>query len=98
MICKITLIFLLIVFCALIDGNTLFQDDDDENDFELSNAKKEMFLRAMTNDEDDFVDKRQSGKNCVSCGWLGLNCCSPNVCVKHLLRNKCMKIKGRGIK
>ncbi len=94
MICKITLIFLLIVFCALIDGNTLFQDDD-ENDFELSNPEKEMFLRAMTNDEDDFVDKRQSGRNCVSCGWLGRSCCSPNVCVKHLLRNRCMQIKGR---
>jgi hypothetical protein len=96
MICKISVILFLIGFCVLIDGNNLFadNDDDDESGSELTNAKEELYRRAMTNDEEDFLDKRQSGQNCVSCGWLGLKCCAPNICVKNTLRNKCMKIKG----
>ena len=61
---------------------------DDDDDFQLSNAKARSFL----DDADDY-EKRASG-NCITCSRLTQSqCCSPDVCVKKMLHNECMRVK-----
>ncbi len=97
MICKISIILLFISFYTLIDGKNLLIDDDD-NGLEISNAKAQMFLRAMTDDDDDLFDKRENpiGKHCVKCKFKINPCCQPNICVKKFFWNECMEIKSVG--
>lgn len=69
----------------------------DSDNMELSDKKARMFLRSMTNDEDDDApsfDTRESGKKCVLCKF-GVNpCCAPNICIKKRFRpDECMEVK-----
>lgn len=98
MICKITIILLVLSICSLIDGKPSYLNDN--NDLEITNEKARMFLRSMLNDDsssDDLFDRRESGKNCVPCKFKLNKCCAPNICVKKLLWNECMEIKTSGI-
>jgi hypothetical protein len=84
------------LLCMVVSSNAnrLFYDND--NDMELSNDKARMFLRAISNDDDDdspSFNTRESGKNCVRCK-LGINpCCAPNICIKKFFFDECMEIK-----
>jgi len=99
MICKISIILLLLSICSLIDGNRLFYNND--NDLELSNEKAQMFLRSILDDDSDgddmSYDKREWGKDCVKCKFKWNNCCKPNICIKKFFWNECMEIKTHGI-
>lgn len=99
MICKIAVALLLISLCSMIDGKRLFVDNDD--DIELSNAKAQMFLRSMLEDDsdsdDNTFDKRERGTDCVPCKFKVNPCCKPNICVKKFFWNECMEIKTHGI-
>ena len=99
MICKLSIIILIISFCSLIDGKRLFVDND--NDLELTNEKAQMFLRSMLNDDsdasDDKFDTRESGTDCVPCKFKMNKCCKPNICIKKFFWNECMEIKTHGI-
>ena len=87
------------LLCIVSSANAkrLFYNNDD--DMELSDKKARMFLRSMTNDNEDddalaSFDTRESGKNCVACKF-GINpCCAPNICIKKRFRpDECMEIK-----
>ena len=95
MICKISIIILVLSICSLIDGKRLFLNND--NDLELTNEKAQMFLRSMLNDDsddqNDLFDKREFGKNCVQCKFKINPCCAPNICLKKFPWNECMEIK-----
>ncbi|CAF3183632.1 unnamed protein product [Rotaria socialis] len=99
MISKISIIILILSICSFIDGKRLFLNND--NDLELSNEKAQMFLRSMLNDDensdDDSMDKREFGKNCVPCKFKINPCCAPNICVKKFFWNECMEIKIKGL-
>ena len=95
MICKISIVLLILSICSLIDSKRLFFNNDDE--LELSNERAQMFLSSMLNDNDDSNDeslnKREFGIDCVRCKF-GLNpCCKPNICVKKFFWDECMEIK-----
>ena len=92
MICKISVFFLLLSLFLFVNGKNFVADDDD-NQLELPNDQARMFLRAMTDDEDDSLDKREFGKNCVPCKFKLNPCCAPNMCIKKFFWNECMEIK-----
>ena len=99
MICKISIVLLILSICSLIDGKRLFFNNDDE--LELSNERAQMFLRSMLNDDDssdgndESFNKREFGTNCVKCKF-GVNpCCKPNICVKKFFWDECMEIQTK---
>jgi len=94
MICKISIILLVLSLCSLIDGKRSFLNDN--NDLELRNEEAQTFLQSNVNDDtnnDDSFDKREFGKNCVPCKFKINPCCAPNVCRKKFPWNECMEIK-----
>jgi hypothetical protein len=94
MIGKISIIFLVLSLCSLIDGKRSFLNDN--NDLELRNEEAQTFLQSNVNDDtnnDDSLDKREFGKNCVPCKFKINPCCAPNVCRKKFPWNECMEIK-----
>ncbi|UJR13237.1 hypothetical protein I4U23_000259 [Adineta vaga] len=63
-------------------------DNDDDNNFELTDVRARSFL-----DTADDYEKR-ADSNCVLCSKLTRSrCCAPNICVKKLLHNECIKVK-----
>jgi hypothetical protein len=102
MICKISVILLVLSICSLIDGKRSLTNND--NNLELSNEKAQMFLRSrLDNDDSDdddinqLVDRREFGQNCVPCKFKVNPCCAPNICIKKWFLNECMEIKTGGI-
>ncbi|CAF3773682.1 unnamed protein product [Rotaria socialis] len=96
-------IMLLVIFAFVFvistsNAKRLFYNND--NDMELTDKRARMFLRSMTNNDDDSnddtasLDTREFGKNCVACKF-GINpCCAPNICIKKRFRpDECMEIK-----
>ncbi|CAF3487159.1 unnamed protein product [Rotaria socialis] len=96
-------IMLLVIFAFVFvistsNAKRLFYNND--NDMELTDKRARMFLRSMTNNDDDSnddtasLDTRDFGKNCVACKF-GINpCCAPNICIKKRFRpDECMEIK-----
>ncbi|CAF3548605.1 unnamed protein product [Rotaria socialis] len=96
-------IILLVIFAFVFvistsNAKRLFYNND--NDMELTDKRARMFLRSMTNNDDDSnddtasLDTREFGKNCVACKF-GINpCCAPNICIKKRFRpDECMEIK-----
>lgn len=91
MICKISVFLLLLSVCVFVDGKNFVNDDEQ---LELANDQARMFLRAMTGDEDDdSLDKREFGTNCVPCKFKLNPCCAPNMCIKKFFWNECMEVK-----
>jgi hypothetical protein len=94
MICKISIILLVLSLCSIIDGKRSLNND---NNLELRNDQAQMFLRSILNEDsdsnDDSFDKREFGKNCVPCKFKINPCCPPNVCRKKFPWNECMEIK-----
>ena len=97
MICKISVILLVLSICSLIDGKRSLTNKD--NNLELSNEKAQMFLRSRLDDDDinQLVDRREFGSNCVPCKFKLNPCCAPNICIKKWFLNECMEIKTGGI-
>ena len=63
-------------------------DNDDDNDFQISNARARAFLDIA----DDYV-KRANGK-CITCSRLTQSqCYEPDLCIKKIFHNECMKVK-----
>ena len=80
----------------------------EENDFKISRAHSNTFLRALISEDDDeqkFIRRDQTnstyykdrkGRTCVLCKWGIAPCCLPNICKKHHIRfNECIEIKGQ---
>jgi hypothetical protein len=89
---NIVLMLLVALFVmALMKGSNARRiqvNDDDENGFEMSNAKARSFL-----DMADEYSKRATG-TCVTCSILTQSqCCVPDICIKKLLHNECWKVK-----
>jgi len=55
-----------------------FRVNDDENNDDIDFAE-------------EFIKRVGASANCVPCGWLGIQCCSPDKCKKRHFRNKCIK-------
>jgi hypothetical protein len=95
MICKISIILLVLSICLLIDGRRSFEDSG----LELTDDKAQMFLRAILNDDsnndEDLYGKREFGTNCVPCKFKINPCCPPNKCRKKLPWNECMEFKTK---
>ncbi|CAF3379023.1 unnamed protein product [Rotaria socialis] len=91
-------IFAFVFVISTSNAKRLFYNND--NDMELTDKRARMFLRSMTNNDDDSnddtasLDTREFGKNCVACKF-GINpCCAPNICIKKRFRpDECMEIK-----
>ena len=96
MICKISIILLVVMLWVSIDAKSYHG----QHDLELSNDEAKRFLHRMTDDDDEqdnSLDKRESGKNCVPCKFKINPCCAPNICLKKFPWNECMEIKTQGI-
>ncbi len=76
----------MMVFMKNSNGRQIQMNDDD--DFQISDAKARAFL-----DLADAYMERAAGK-CITCSKLTQSkCCEPDLCVKKLLHNECMKVK-----
>ncbi len=85
------MLFLALSVMVFIKGNDARRiqiDNDDDNDFEISDLKAREFL----NFADEYA-KRANG-NCITCSILTQSkCCAPDICVKKTLHNECIKVK-----
>ena len=85
------MLFLALFIMVFMKGNNARQiriDNDDDNDFQISNARASAFLDI----DDDYV-KRANGK-CITCSRLTQSqCCEPDLCIKKIFHNECMKVK-----